>query len=189
MHILILSTSPNKAGNTLKLGKAIKSILATTPHTASLIDFSESDIPLPNQGNFDLNEPTPFQSRLIEEMQAAKLIFLFTPEYNWMPSPEALNFINRFASGATLPLFEKKVFALAGVSAGRGGRMPAVQMAMALNKIIGFFGLFSVVSGKIFEAQEVPKVISDEGELLQNEAFNKGIHAFVDYHLQFCEQW
>lgn len=189
MHILILSTSPNANGNTLRFCKGLQKILQASKQSVTLIDFSESDIPLPNQGSFNLNQTTSFQKKLLEGLEKATLIFVVTPEYNWMPSPESLNFLNRFASGSTLSLFNNKVFAVAGVSSGRGGRMPAIQLTTAINKIIGFFGLYSVVSGKLFEAQEIPKVMTEEGDLLENEAFNKGVMEFVSYHLGFCAKW
>ena len=189
MKITILSTSPRKTANTLRFSKAIKLQLEKLGYSADLIDFSESDIPLANQGTIDWANPSIFQKSIIDSMSHSTLVFVFTPEYNWLPSAEAINFINIFADNPRLHLFDNKVFALAGVSAGRGGRLPATILNTSLNKIIGFFGLNSFVSGKIFEAQEVPKVISIEGELQENELFNKGVRDFIEYNLKLAEKW
>jgi len=189
MKITILSTSPRTIANTLRFSKAVKLQLEKLGHTADLIDFSQSDIPLSNQGKIDWDNPSIFQKSILDSMSKSTLVFVFTPEYNWLPSAEAINFINTFADNPRLHLFNNKVFALAGVSAGRGGRLPATILNTSINKIIGFFCLNSFVSGKIFEAQEVPKTISIEGELLDNEIFNKGVRDFIDYNLKLAEKW
>lgn len=184
MKITILSGSPRTGSNTLKLSKAIhKLALSLHPQSrCNLINFEESDIPLPNQGSLDFNAPTAFQKNLIESLTGPGYVFVCTPEYNWLPSADLINFINQFATQSNLDLFNNKHYALAGVSAGRGGRIPTLPLATALNKIIGFFDLNSYVSGKIFESQFTPKVVDSDGNLLENAEFNKGLQSFVHYN-------
>lgn len=187
MNITLLACSPRQKSNTFRLAKAIQNTLKLQNQNVSLIDFAESDIALSNQGA--LNPNSTFQKNLISALQGPGLVFFLTPEYNWMPSAESMNFINRFAGNPHLNLFDNKVFAVAGISAGRGGRMPAVALGTTLNKVIGYFDLNSFVSGKIFEAQFVPKTISDGGELLDNDAFNQGLFSFIDVNLNYAKKW
>ena len=79
--------------------------------------------------------------------------------------------------------WEDKLFVTCGVSNGRGGRMPAVQLGYSINKIISVFNFESVVSAKIFESQFTQKVIDENGHSLGNEEYDKGIRAFVSYNL------
>lgn len=186
MNVTILSGSPRNGSNTLKLSKAIAKIVAelNPQYQCNLINFEESDIPLPNQGALQFNNPTPFQKRIIHSLSGPGYVFVCTPEYNWLPSADLINFINQFATKSNLDLFNNKHFALAGVSAGRGGRIPTLPLATALNKIIGFFDLNSYVSGKIFESQFTPQVVDSDGNLLNNDQFNQGLQSFVQYNIR-----
>jgi chromate reductase, NAD(P)H dehydrogenase (quinone) len=188
-HITILSGSPRNPSNTLRVSKAIEKELLKQGYETALIDFKDYDLPNLNQKDIELDNLSGFQQALIDNMRKPGLVFICTPEYNWLPSSELINMINQLAGGKTLNMFDNKVFALAGISAGRGGRYPAIVLSSALNKIIGYFGLKSFVSGKIFEAQFVPKVISLEGDLLHNEEFNNGLKGFVQYSIEIAENW
>ena len=76
-----------------------------------------------------------------------------------------------------------------GVSTGRGGRMPAVQLGYVFNKIFNVFDLNSITSPRTFEAQEVLKCIDDDGNLLDNEMFNKGFKDYLDYSMKVAKRW
>lgn len=188
-HISILSGSPRHPSNTLRFSKAVELELLNMGYETSLINFRDYDLPNLNQKDINLANLTAFQQNLIENMSKPGLVFICTPEYNWLPSSELINMINQLAGGKTLNMFDNKVFALAGISAGRGGRYPAIVLSSALNKIIGYFGLKSFVSGKLFEAQFVPKVISAEGALLDNQEFNSGFREFVHYNTEIAKNW
>jgi chromate reductase len=183
MKITILSGSPRQNSNTLRFSSAVQKILKNAGFESVLIDFARSDIALPSQGKINWEAPSAFQQSIITALSGPGLVFVFTPEYNWMPSADIINFLNQYADKPRLDLFDKKIFAMAGISAGRGGRLPAITLGTAFNKIIGFFNLSSFVTAKIFEAQFVPKVIDVNGELLDNEQFNQGVLDFVHYHL------
>lgn len=188
-HITILSGSPRNPSNTIRVAKAIEKELVKQDYETSLINFKDYDLPNLNQQDIDLDNLSSFQQDLIDNMRKPGLVFICTPEYNWLPSSELINMINQLAGGKTLNMFDNKVFAIAGISAGRGGRYPAIILSSALNKIIGYFGLKSFVSGKIFEAQFVPKVITLEGDLLDNHEFNKGFMEFVQYSVEITKNW
>ncbi len=116
-------------------------------------------------------------------------MFVVTPEYNWFPTAEIINTIHQLAQEDYIHIFNHKVIATVGVSAGKGGRMPAVQLVTVLNKIIGFFKLDSMTSSNSFEVQEVTKCIDNDGVLLGNEPFNKGFLSFVSYSLKVAKRW
>jgi chromate reductase, NAD(P)H dehydrogenase (quinone) len=187
MYCLILSGSARKNSNTLRFSNAVHKIITEQNHESHVVDFNEYDFPNFNQGSIDWENPSDFQLKIRDHFSKAQIVFVHSPEYNWMPSAEILQFFNQFATNKHLPLFHNKVFAMAGTSSGRGGRMPAVQLSNVVNKILGFFDGNAIVSPKIFEAQFVPQVIAEDGSLQENLEFNKGIRAFVQGNLALTE--
>lgn len=187
MYCLILSGSARKNSNTLRFSNAVHKILVEQNHESHVVDFNEYDFPNFNQESINWENPSAFQLKIRDHFSKAQLVFVHSPEYNWMPSAEILQFFHQFATNKHLPLFHNKVFAMAGTSNGRGGRMPAVQLSNVVNKILGFFGGNAIVSPKIFEAQFVPQVIAEDGSLQENLEFNKGIRAFVHGNLALTE--
>jgi chromate reductase, NAD(P)H dehydrogenase (quinone) len=111
------------------------------------------------------------------------------PEYNWTNGGEFVNMIHQLGIKPFAHLFDQKVFALVGVSAGRGGRVPAIDANVLISKVISFTGGYSVVSPKIFEAHEVHKNIDAAGNLLGNDIFDAAMTDFVDYSLKVANQW
>jgi chromate reductase len=187
MYCLILSGSARKNSNTLRFSNAVHKLIVEQNHESHVVDFNEYDFPNFNQKSINWEDPSSFQTLVREHFTKAQLVFVHSPEYNWMPSAEILQFFNQFATNKHLPLFHNKVFAMAGTSSGRGGRMPAVQLSNVVNKILGFFDGKAIVSPKIFEAQFVPQVIAADGTLLENEEFNKGLRAYVAGNLALAE--
>ena len=106
-----------------------------------------------------------------------------------MPFAEIINTVHQLAGDSYKHIFDNKVIATCGVSVGRGGRMPAVQLGYVFNKIFNVFNLNSITSPKTFEAQEVIKCIDSDGNLLGNEAFNKGFDSFVQYSVKVAKRW
>lgn len=185
MKVCILSGSARKDNNTLRVAKALSNLV----EESTIIDFQAYDLPNFNQQNIQPGSESPFQKRLIEAIDSAQLLLVLTPEYNWFPTAEIINTIHQLAVKDYIHIFDNTVIATVGVSAGRGGRMPAVQLTTVFNKIIGFFGLNSIVSSGVFEVQEVTKCMDEEGNLLDNTAFNKGILNFVDYSSKVAQRW
>jgi len=181
MKITVLSGSARKGNNTLRVAKAIKKIYLET----TIIDYQEYDIPSFSDQYIFLGQETSFQKELIEAVDSSDLLIVLTPEYNWFPSAEVINTIHQLAGNTYKHIFDNKV----GVSTGRGGRMPAVQLGYVFNKIFNVFDLNSITSPRTFEAQEVTKCIDSEGNLLDNEKFNDGFKAFIDYSLKVAKRW
>lgn len=170
------------------MGKALRDFLA--PHQVTLIDFQQYDIPLVVNGHIDRDALTPFQQQLADAMEKAHLIYIITPEYNWSTTPEILNWLHRFGDRGFMPLFDNKVFALIGVSTGKGGKAPVLHLTGILNKIISFMDLQSVVSPKLFESHYTKDVLDEYGHLIQaNPEYEKGLKNFTDYTLKLAARW
>jgi chromate reductase, NAD(P)H dehydrogenase (quinone) len=190
MHVTLLSGSPRKNSSTLRVAKAVEIALATREiNDVSIIDFCDYDIPFINQGSVDRKNPTPFQKQLIESWEKSELIFVITPEYNWFPSAELVNLIHQLGDVEFRDLFDNKVFVFAGVSSGRGGRMPAVQLSYVFNKIVNVLNTISITSSKVFESQFTSKVLDENGLSLGNMEFDKGLDDFVTYSVRVAERW
>lgn len=189
MNISIISGSARSNNNTIRVGYALKKIFEQAGHQTSLVDFMQYDIPLINQGELDPNELSTFQQSLVTSMENADLCIIITPEYNWSTTPEILNFLHRFGDKKFASIFDEKVFALVGVSTGKGGKAPALHLVSILNKIISFLDLNSVVSPKLFESHFTKEVIDERGNLLGNALFDKGINDFVDYNIRVTKRW
>ncbi|PCJ66064.1 MAG: flavoprotein [Bacteroidetes bacterium] len=185
MNIGIISGSARKDNNTLRVAKAIGLEL----NNSNIVDFQEYDLPSFADGFISPDSETPFQSHLIKIINESDLLLVLTPEYNWFPSAEIINTIHQLAGPTYKHIFDNKVVATIGVSVGRGGRMPAVQLGYVFNKIFNVFDLNSITSPRTFEAQEVTRCIDDEGNLLDNDMFNKGFRSFLDYSLKVAKRW
>jgi chromate reductase len=187
--VTILSGSSRPGNNTLRVSRAIHRICLEHGATAEIIDFKEYDIPFPNGGHVDPNNLTPFQHKLISHWRTSNLVFVVSPEYNWFPSAEIINMIHQLGTHTFKDLFEHKVFATTGVSTGRGGRMPAVQLSYVLDKIINVFETDSITCPKKFESQFSTRTLDENGNSLGNAEYDLGITKYVDYSLQLAKRW
>ncbi len=189
--ITILSGSPRKNSNTLKVAKAIKNNLLKIDANLDikLIDFNGYDIPSMNVGFVDAENLTMWQKSLVESVSNSNLVFVLSPEYNWFPSAEIIQTIHTFGGPKFSKMWNEKVFAVAGVSNGRGGRMPAVQLSYLINKVINVFNFESIVSAKMFESQFTQDVLDEEGNSKGNEMYDKGLIAFVEYSKKTADKW
>ena len=185
MRVCILSGSARKNNNTLRVSKALSKHFSESV----IVDYQKFDLPNFNQGSIPKNNQSKFQAKLIDSIEKSDLLFVVTPEYNWFPTAEIINTIHQLAQDDYVQIFDQKVIATVGVSIGKGGRMPAVQLITVLNKIISYFNLESITSSNTFEVQEVTKCIDKDGVLLANKQFNKGFLSFVDYSLKVAERW
>jgi chromate reductase, NAD(P)H dehydrogenase (quinone) len=180
----IIIGSSRTGSNTAKVARAIKRELENAGITDILVpDAKLYDIPFFNKGGVDFNQMTDYQNQVYNAMANSDIIFFLSPEYNWTMSAEILNLFHQFGSTQFATMWEGKTIAFAGVSAGRGGRIPAIDMSRVVSKLIGFFGFKTIVSPKIFESQLTPQVLEDNGDSKKNEAFDKGLKDFVLYHL------
>lgn len=187
----ILAGSSRNQSNTSRVGFAIRRILLSRgiPDSGiALPDFTQFDIPFSNRGDIGKDKLSPFQQSVYEAMAHSRLVFILTPEYNWFPSAEIINMINQFGSRQFSECWEGKLFATCGISSGRGGRIPAVQLTYVINKLINVMDLHSIVSPKVFESQFTPKVLDAEGNSLGNAEYDAGLEKFVDYNLTLLDK-
>lgn len=188
MNICIISGSPRHKSNTYKLAQALEGLIKQQ-HEVSVVDFAHHDIPFENQGSLDINHLTPYQQNLFDQMQKADLVFLLSPEYNWMPSAEMLNLLNQMTGKEYKPMWDNKVFALAGVSNGRGGRMPIVQMGIMLNKVLGIMHYQSFICPRYFEAFSAHEHFDEDGNSKGNEQYEKSLNNFVNAAITYATRW
>jgi chromate reductase len=189
MNISILSGSARSQNNTYRVALALQKQFDEYGHDTTLVDFTYYDLPLIHQGDINPQALTLFQQNLISSIEQANLCIIVTPEYNWTTTPEILNMVHRLADKNFKHIFNNKVFAFVGVSSGKGGKMPAVQLVSVFNKIISFMGLFSISSPKILEAHFVKEVLDEKGNSLGNALFDKGLEDFVQYNLYIANRW
>jgi chromate reductase len=188
MNICILSGSARSNNNTIRVAYAIRHLIKT-PHEVTLIDFKDYDIPLINQGDISIQHLSPFQQQLFDAMSKAHLSILISPEYNYSTTPEILNMLHRFGDNNFKNLFDNCVFALVGVSTGKGGKTPALHLTTIINKIISFLNLNAFVSPKIFESHFTKEVLDEAGKSKGNAMYDKGISDFISYSLNMAEKW
>lgn len=182
----ILAGSSRVNANTARVGKAVKRIalqMGVNEDQIIMPDFTQFDIPFSNGHHFGKDKLTPFQHSVYESMAKSDLIFILTPEYNWFPSAEIINLINQYGSKEFAECWDGKLFATCGISSGRGGRIPAVQLTYVINKLINVMDLHSIVSPKVFESQFTPKVLDTDGNSLGNAEYDAGLEKFVSYNL------
>lgn len=188
MQICIISGSARANNNTHRVSLAIELLLKAN-HEISVIDFKEFDIPSLAQGGLKTNALTPFQQNLIDSLFKAEVVIMVSPEYNWSATPEILNMLNLVPNKPFDQIFNNKVFAFVGVSTGKGGKVPALQMMQIVNKLISFSNNDSIVSSRIFEAHFVKEVLNENGESLGNPMFDKGLNDFCDYTIRIANRW
>ena len=190
MKIAVISTSPRKNSNSLKVARYVKNVL--TEQGAKEVDifhFEEVDIPMVGRGSLDKKNLTPFQQELYTTWNEADLIIFILPEYNWTLSGEIVNAMHQLGSKDFAHLFNGKVFAMVGVSSGRGGRTPCLDMTTLTNKLISFLNQYSIVSPKIFESHETGANLDQDGRSTGNPVYEKGVKDFVNYTLKVAWKW
>jgi chromate reductase len=188
--ITILSGSPRKNSNTLRVAKALKQMVAAnTEEEVNIIDFNGFDIPSANQGRITKDNLSAWQQNLFTSASASRLVFVLTPEYNWFPSAEIIQMLHAMGGPQFAEMWNHKVFATCGTSNGRGGRMPAIQLGYAINKIISVFNFDSMVSAKIFESQFSDQVLNEDGQSTGNQEYMNGLKVFADYNINVANKW
>ena len=188
MKHFIISGSPQKNSNTLRVARAINR-LATESESLGVIDFNAYDLPFLNQKELTPDNLSDFQKTLVDNWAAADLLIVVTPEYNWYPSAELMNMLNQLGGRPFKHLFDNKVFAFVGVSSGRGGRIPTTHLNIMFGKLFNVLNTHSIASSKSFESQFTSKVLDAEGNSLGNAEYDKGLEAFVQYSLAMAQRW
>ncbi|GIV44339.1 MAG: hypothetical protein KatS3mg035_1462 [Bacteroidia bacterium] len=189
MKVLILSTSHRPESSSLRSSLYIHSIFQKKGYTCSLIDFVNDDIPLIGKGELNYNHLTDFQKDLIQKWEEAQIIIVVTPEYNWGLNANVTNLFHQLGGDTFKHLFDNKIFGIVGVSSGRGGKFPAVDLMILISKLINFLNQYSIVSPKILELHEVPKNLNEKGELLHHGIFEKSVKDFIEYIENLVTKW
>ena len=190
MNIAIIATSPRKNSNSLRFSNYLQKIAQSTGYeNITVVDFHHFDIPSVGRGTVNKDALTDFQAELINAWTAADLIFFVTPEYNFTVNGDLLNALHQLGSRDFAHLFHDKVFALAGVSSGRGGKTPCLELTTVINKIINFSNQYSVVSPRIFESHETHKNLDENADSVGNLIYENGVKAFIDYSLEVTKRW
>lgn len=190
MNILVLSTSP-RAGLTLRFSLYFSRYLSERYPDARIhrLDFTGFDITPLGKGIFPSDPLSNFQRELLENWSQADLIIFCSPEYNWTASAETFILLERLGSRSFREYFEEKVFAIAGISSGRGGRQPALDISRVLSKIIGFLETQSIVSSKILEVHDAGINLDEKAQSIGNATFESAVKAFADYSHRLSQRW
>jgi NAD(P)H-dependent FMN reductase len=85
-------------------------------------------------------------AELTRKFKESEQIVIISPEYNWGLSPNAKNLLDYLSVSKDNEIWNEKVFMCFGCSAGRGGRLPVIELWKILNKLITFANATSVVS-------------------------------------------
>ncbi len=190
MNIALISTSSRKNSNSLRFVNYFRRVLTESgPHEVRIVTFEDYDIPYVGQESVKPDALTPFQQELIRAWEAADLVVFAMPEYNWTAPPQATNTIHQLGGPAFKHLFADKVFAMVGVSSGRGGRQPALDMTTVVNKIISFTNSYSIVSPKLYESHDTPANVDETGQFVGHEVYERTVRAFADYTLTVAQRW
>ncbi|MCU0471561.1 MAG: NAD(P)H-dependent oxidoreductase [Arcicella sp.] len=190
MNIAIIATSPRQNSNSLRFSKYLQKVLqASNYQDVTVVDFYHFDIPSVGRGIVNKNELTPFQNELITAWGNADLVFFVTPEYNFTVNGDLLNALHQLGGKDFAHLFHNKVFALAGVSSGRGGKIPCIELTTVINKIINFSNQYSVVSPRIYESHETHKNLDENADSVGNTIYETTVKAFIDYSLEVTKRW
>jgi chromate reductase len=188
--IAIISGSSRPNNNTYKVANAMAKLIQQHHNVkANVIDFKDYDLPFFNQGMMQSAHLSAFQSHLYEQCANAKLIIVISPEYNWFPSAELFQMVNVFGSGQYIDMWKGKVFAMCGVSSGRGGRLPAVYLMELYNKIIHVLNAQSVVSPKLLECPVVDQGFSKDASLLSPSDLEKAMLSFIQYNWHLAQSF
>ena len=190
MNFCIISGSSREDNNTLRLSKATEREIKELGYKqVSIIDFRGYDFPFFNGGYLERSNLTSFQKNTIDAMAKADVIIIYSPEYNWFPSAEVVNLIHQTASHGNSDLYNEKVFVFGGVSSGRGGKIPAIQLSTVVGKVINFLDLSSIVSSKIFESSFTQDNINESGEVVTEDTYKEEFMKFIKYSIKLGERW
>lgn len=189
MHTLIVSASPRADSSSIRVARALERIIRNESIPCEMIDFRENDIPSVGRGSLDPNNLTSFQKRWVDGLDRASLVICAVPEYNWLMPGEWVDALHQTGTKPFAHLFHNRVFAVVGVSSGRGGRRPAIETHIILNKLISFLGQEGIVSPAIFESHETDRCLNEKGDSLGNPLYDAGLKRFVDLSLKTATRW
>jgi chromate reductase len=191
MKVLILSTSTRRGSLTLRFARYLKNEIQKLEEAEAvqIQSFEDFDFPSIGRGKTDPENLSTFQKNLIDSWNEAQVVIICSPEYNWTAGGEFFILTDHLSSRQFSHLFQNKVFAFAGTSSGRGGRLPALEAGKVISKIISFQNQLSVLSPKIFEAHEIGQNLSEESVSTGNPVFESGVRDFARYTMKVARRW
>ena len=189
MKVAILSGTSRKGNNTVRVAKAIEKLHSALGHEASVVDFRSYDLPFFNGEPVDDEKPTAFRRDLLTSWEQADLVYVLSPEYNWLVSPELANMTNHYSGHSHKGLYDNKVFAFVGVSSGIGGRLPTMQLSSVFEKLIFFLGGEAVCSPNKFESHYTPLELDENGGFIKENGYAGRLKSFVDYNSHLCKRF
>jgi chromate reductase, NAD(P)H dehydrogenase (quinone) len=181
MKAAILSGSSRSTNNTLRVAKAIEQALIQKGITTDIVDFRSYDMPFFNGEDVNPETLTEFQKNLVSTWNEADIVYVVSPEYNWFPSAELVNMVHQLGNPSFSHLFDKKVFAFAGVSSGRGGRLPGMHLSFVFEKLISHLNVLSICSPAKFESHYSPREVSESGDLKNEGDYKDHLMRFIDF--------
>ncbi|MCO4819168.1 MAG: NAD(P)H-dependent oxidoreductase [Bacteroidetes bacterium] len=189
MKVVILSGTSRKGNNTIRVAKAIDTLHKSLNHESTIVDFRSYDLPFFNGEPVDDAKPTPFRENLLNAWAEADLVYILSPEYNWLISPELANMANHYSGGAHKALYDNKVFAFVGVSSGIGGRLPTMQLSSVFEKLIFYLGGQAVCSPNKFESHYTPSELDENGQFIKESGYATRLKSFVEYSARLCNRF
>lgn len=189
MKVAILSGTSRKGNNTVRVAKALNALHTAENHDVTIVDFRAYDLPFFNGEPIDEQNPTTFQKDLIDTWGNADLVYILSPEYNWLVSPELANMTNHYSGNNHKFLYDNKVFAFVGVSSGIGGRLPTMQLSSVLEKLIFYLGGQSVCSPNKFESHYTRQELDNSGNFIKDSGYKQRLESFVNYSIQLCNRF
>ena len=183
MKAAILCGSSRPGNNTLRVCKALARTFEERGIDTNLVDFQQYDMPFFNEDDVALENLTDFQQELIQTWTDARIVVIVSPEYNWFPSAELVNMVHQLGSRTFQHLFDNKVFAFGGVSTGRGGRLPGMQMSSVIEKLVSHLGKYYICSPLKFESHYSAEELDETGNYLKQSPYKHHLERFVDYTL------
>lgn len=186
MKVTILSGTSRSGNNTIRVARALERLHQEKGHETHIVDFRNYDLPFFNGDPIDEENPTVFQKELLSNWEDADLVYILSPEYNWLISPELANMTNHFSDKHHAPLYNNKVFGFVGVSSGIGGRLPTMQLSSVFEKLIFYLNQYSVCSPNKFESHYTQKELDENGEFALKSGYEGRMRKFVDYCTALC---
>ncbi|MDX1917727.1 MAG: NAD(P)H-dependent oxidoreductase [Candidatus Caenarcaniphilales bacterium] len=174
-EILIIACSERDESFTLRCAQLIESMLSGS----KVLDLRDYHLDL-FDGKKDTQANLP---SLKESFRMARQVLFVSPEYNWSISPNAKNLIDYLSFEPEL--WDDKVFACFGCSAGRGGRLPIIELWKIINKLISFSHAISILSP--YHVEFNAGALDDSKNF--SESFQSTLRKALDHHQRLAKRF
>jgi NAD(P)H-dependent FMN reductase len=176
MKTIIFSCSERAENLSFKAAKAILSYF----EDAEIIDLRNYHLQLIGTADDNTNKNLEI---LFQKFEEAQQIIFVSPEYNWSISPNAKNLLDYLSMNDKI--WSEKIFMCFGCSAGRGGRLPIIELWKNINKIISFTHSISFVSP--FHIEITANLLSEDGQFI--DSFKPTAEKVFQNHKKLLEKF